>query len=100
MNLIHVDQVQASLDRPDLGARFTSLFGGVLARRDDYRGVGDLRGGCQLRIAAHDEEGEDRDGGHYDPRCGPPLTGCDTSDQLPATHGDKVTEGASRWLGS
>ena len=34
------------------------------------------------------------------PRRGPPLTGCDTSDQLPVTYGDKVTEGASRWLGS
>ena len=35
---------------------------------------------------------EDRDGGYDEPRRGPPR-GCDTSDQLPATDGDKVSEG-------
>ena len=53
--------------------------------------------GGQFCIAAYGEE-EDREGGHDDLRCGPPPSGYDTSDQLPATHGDKVSEGAPGWL--
>ncbi len=86
-------------DRPvdvldQLGGSLVTLgaAAGDVARRDDL-----LRGGGRFRIAAHGEE-ENREGGHDDLRCGPPPSGYDTSDQLPATHGDKVSEGAPGWL--
>jgi len=57
---------------------------GDVAHRDD------LSRGDRFHIAAPDDE-EDCDGGHDDSCRGPP-TSSDASDQLPVTHGHKVSE--------